>query len=138
LAGHREFVNGRIKNRLLTGRSQAYKQSVGALMFMGKAFCWSSLGQFFTINRNKSLRQTAQLISLWCFSFFSTGTMCAQAPSVLWTTNVGAQVFAVDELTNVYAGSNGVVIELNGSGAPIQTNVLSRKYAVGIESPFVD
>src|SRR6266853_386035 len=46
----------------------------------------------------------------------------AQAPDLLWTTNVGARVFAVDDQTNVYASTGGSVIELNGSGVPLQTN----------------
>jgi hypothetical protein len=49
----------------------------------------------------------------------------SQPPSLLWATNVGAQVFAVDNQTNVYAFTNGVVIKLNAAGVPVQTNVLN-------------
>ena len=48
----------------------------------------------------------------------------AQAPDLLWTRNVGAQVFAVDTQTNVYANSNGTIKVLDGTGVPLQTNTL--------------
>lgn len=48
-----------------------------------------------------------------------------QAPPLLWRTNIGASVIAIDNLTNVYASSNGTVIKLNGDGVPLQTNILS-------------
>ncbi len=51
---------------------------------------------------------------------------CAgQAPGLLWSTSVGAQVFAVDTQTNVYANAGGAVIELSGAGVPLKTNALS-------------
>ena len=34
----------------------------------------------------------------------------AQAPDLMWTTNVGARVFAVDNQTNVYANAGGSVM----------------------------
>src|SRR5258706_575197 len=46
----------------------------------------------------------------------------AQAPNLMWTTNIGARVFAVDDQTNVYANAGGSVIKLNGSGLSLQTN----------------
>ena len=46
----------------------------------------------------------------------------AQAPDLMWTTNVGARVFAVDDQTNVYASTGGSVIELNALGQALQTN----------------
>jgi hypothetical protein len=48
----------------------------------------------------------------------------AQAPSLLWTTNVGATVFAADANTNVYASRMGLVIRLNGNGVPLETNTI--------------
>ena len=48
----------------------------------------------------------------------------AQAPALLWSTNIGAKLFAVDGQTNVYATSRGKVIQLTGSGVPVQTNVI--------------
>lgn len=47
-----------------------------------------------------------------------------QAPSLLWSTNLGAQVFAVDEQTNVYVNAGGSVIQLNAAGVPLQTNAI--------------
>src|SRR5439155_1495846 len=46
----------------------------------------------------------------------------AQAPGLAWATNLGAQVFAVDGQTNVYANAGGTVFVLNGNGAVLQTN----------------
>jgi len=48
----------------------------------------------------------------------------AQAPALLWHTNVGANLFAVDEQTNLYANTGGTVIKLNGNGVPLQTNAI--------------
>lgn len=50
------------------------------------------------------------------------GTVHAQAPGLLWTTNVGGTVFAVDGQTNIYANANGTVITLSAEGQPFATN----------------
>lgn len=66
--------------------------------------------------------------SILCVAFMigaQTSRLHAQSPPLLWTTNIGARVFAVDEFTNVYANTNGTVIKLNSSGVPLQTNSLS-------------
>ena len=47
-----------------------------------------------------------------------------QAPAVLWSTNVGASVFAVDAQTNVYAFKVGSVLDINGSGVLISSNLV--------------
>lgn len=49
----------------------------------------------------------------------------AQAPAVLWRTNIGAQLFAVDDQTNLYANINGTVITLNSAGQRVATNFLN-------------
>src|SRR5690242_6860789 len=48
----------------------------------------------------------------------------AQAPGLLWSTNVGATLFAVAGQTNLYANRGGDVIVLNSSGVPQQTNTI--------------
>jgi hypothetical protein len=48
----------------------------------------------------------------------------AQAPAVLWSTNLNARVFAVDDQTNVYANVGGTVITINSAGVPVQTNAM--------------
>ena len=48
----------------------------------------------------------------------------AQAPGLLWTTNIGARVFALDSQTNVYANVGGTVIQLSATGVPLQTNAI--------------
>src|SRR5512146_2712046 len=66
-----------------------------------------------------------QLLLLLSLGFLSSAQhMWAQAPGLLWTTNVGARLFAVDEQTNVYANAGGTVIKLNASGVPLQTNAI--------------
>jgi hypothetical protein len=40
----------------------------------------------------------------------------AQAPGLLWSTNLGAKLFAVDALTNAYAYVGGSVIKVSGDG----------------------
>jgi len=46
----------------------------------------------------------------------------AQAPSLIWSANIGAQLFAADAQTNVYASAGDTVIKLNGVGVPFETN----------------
>ena len=65
------------------------------------------------------------------FVALSTQRLCAQAPGLLWTTNVGANVFAVDSQTNVYANANGTVITLNAGGQPFATNLVCPVPSVG-------
>jgi Chitobiase/beta-hexosaminidase C-terminal domain/Immunoglobulin domain/Divergent InlB B-repeat domain len=62
--------------------------------------------------------------ALLTFAFALPQIVRAQAPSLLWT-NSGGRVFAVDEQTNVYAGSGGIVTTLNRDGVPLETNTLS-------------
>ena len=47
-----------------------------------------------------------------------------QAPGLLWSTNVGATLFAVDANTNLYANVGGTIIKLNAAGVPLQTNAI--------------
>ncbi len=54
-----------------------------------------------------------------------TSPLFAQQPSLVWTTNIGALVFAADSQTNVYAQANTKVIKVSGDGVPLQTNSLS-------------
>src|SRR5438132_1343927 len=62
---------------------------------------------------------------------------CGQAPGLAWVTNLGAQVFAVDGQTNVYANAGGTVFVLNGNGLVLQTNGIcpipgiARRYSAG-------
>lgn len=53
-----------------------------------------------------------------------------QAPALLWTTNIGATLFAVDNQTNVYANVGTNVIKLSPSGDVIQTNSICPKPGV--------
>jgi hypothetical protein len=48
----------------------------------------------------------------------------AQPPALLWRTNIGANLFAVDQQTNIYANAGGTLIKLNGDGVPLQTNAI--------------
>lgn len=46
----------------------------------------------------------------------------AQSPGLLWSTNVGARLFALDAQTNAYAVSGTNVIVINLTGQIVQTN----------------
>jgi len=68
---------------------------------------------------------SAVLLLLGALSMCLVATRAqAQAPGLLWTTNIGARVFAVDTQTNVYANAGGTVITLSSAGAPFQTNTI--------------
>ncbi len=51
----------------------------------------------------------------------------AQAPALLWTTNVGALVFAVDGQTNVYASAANVVMKISPIGEVLQSISLTNR-----------
>src|SRR5437016_3830555 len=60
------------------------------------------------------------------FSMFGLALpLFGQAPSLLWTKNIGGRVFAADSQTNVYMQANTSVIKVSGDGIPLQTNSLS-------------
>src|SRR5688572_14377349 len=61
------------------------------------------------------------MVAAWSFVMVSERAQ-AQAPGVIWSTDIGAQLFAVDAQTNMYAYAGSTVIKLNGSGVPLQTN----------------
>jgi hypothetical protein len=46
----------------------------------------------------------------------------AAAPSLLWVTNLNAQIFDVDAVTNIYANNGGSVLVVNSSGRLLQSN----------------
>ncbi len=48
----------------------------------------------------------------------------AQTPPLLWSTNIGARVFAADSSSTVYATAGGAVIELTSAGAVQATNAM--------------
>jgi hypothetical protein len=73
-------------------------------------------------NHFKLCCRGVQLMALLCGGLFLAEVAHAQAPAILWTTNVGASVFAVDDQTNLYANVNGTVIKLDANGNPLQTN----------------
>jgi hypothetical protein len=55
------------------------------------------------------------------FIGFGALALHGQAPSLVWTTNIGAALFAIDAQANVYANSNGTVVQLDSSGALVAT-----------------
>ena len=46
----------------------------------------------------------------------------AQAPGLMWSANIGARLFAVDDEANSYANVGGSVIKLSPTGIPLETN----------------
>src|SRR5882672_5427811 len=72
-------------------------------------------------------RPRARLSRLCAVFLFYASLHCsllAQAPAVLWTTNIGAQVFGVDKQTNVYAFGDGKAFILDGAGKVQRTNTV--------------
>ncbi len=63
-------------------------------------------------------------VALVVLAALGTFTVRAQSPAILWSTNIGARVFAVDAQTNVYANVGGSVIKLSPEGVPLQTNAV--------------
>jgi hypothetical protein len=72
----------------------------------------------------RSIHQKYFTIVFVLCAVFSVRFAAAQTPGLLWTTNIGARLFAVDAQTNVYANSGGTVFILNSAGVPLQTNVI--------------
>ena len=52
----------------------------------------------------------------------SATRVSAQAPALLWSTNIGATLFAVDNQTNSYANVGTNIIKMNPAGVAISTN----------------
>ncbi len=71
-----------------------------------------------------SLFRNALLLGLALCFVGSATRVSAQAPVLLWSTNIGATLFAVDNQTNSYARVGGSVIVINPSGIPVSTNVI--------------
>ncbi len=72
-------------------------------------------------------------VALVVLAALGTFTVRAQSPAILWSTNIGARVFAVDAQTNVYANVGGSVIKLTrGRTAPDQRRLpVARPGAAG-------
>jgi hypothetical protein len=92
---------------------------------MGKLLSWNNLGHLSAVNRIKSLRRCMQFVAVG-FGLLSAQSMLAQAPPLLWRTNVGANFLAVDAQGNVYANTGSTIITLNSAGVPQATNVFNQ------------
>ncbi|MDB6112391.1 MAG: type sorting protein [Pedosphaera sp.] len=68
--------------------------------------------------------QPRMCLLLMLLTFFVGAPAWGQAPGFLWSTNLGARVFAIDSQTNAYASLNGNVIQINAAGVPVQTNAI--------------
>lgn len=92
---------------------------------------WCVLARRVLRTRVSSIGRTflQALPMLVLFVTLSERLACAQAPGLLWVTNVNARVFSVDSHTNVYADAGtagwGKVIKVDAAGAVIGTNSLS-------------
>lgn len=89
-----------------------------------KTYFKDSYAQFLSSIPPQLCFRAVQVLAMVGVALCLAHTAQAQAPGLLWTTNVGANVFAVDDQTNLYANANGVVIKLNGNGVPLQTNTI--------------
>ena len=73
----------------------------------------------------KSLHSSVKIAGLASALAVLTATgACAAAPGLLWTTNLGAQVFAVDGQTNVYANLGGAVLRFGAAGDLLSSNAI--------------
>ncbi|TAL01165.1 MAG: hypothetical protein EPO07_08735 [Verrucomicrobia bacterium] len=52
----------------------------------------------------------------------TTTLSLAQAPGLAWTTNIGAQAFAVDVQSNIFALHGGSVVRITAGGSVLETN----------------
>ena len=76
------------------------------------------------ISPNVFARVLTRGMLAWCLAALLSFSAFAQAPVLLWSTSVGATLFAVDTQTNSYAYVGGSVIVINPNGVPVSTNVI--------------
>ena len=76
------------------------------------------------ISPNVFARVLTRGMLAWCLAALLSFSAFAQAPVLLWSTNIGATLFAVDNQTNSYAYVAGKVIVINPNGVPVSTNVI--------------
>src|SRR5258708_3059555 len=74
--------------------------------------------------RTKTCPRGSRLCAVFLFYASLHFSVFAQAPPLLWTTNIGAQVFGVDSQTNVYAFGPGKIYILDRAGTVHQTNIV--------------
>lgn len=53
---------------------------------------------------------------------FAPSIIKAQINGLMWSTNFGTRVFAVDAQQNIYTHSGGTVVKISSAGVPLQTN----------------
>lgn len=76
-------------------------------------------------DRWRARRFLGSILTLFLLAAALPSTLAATSPpELLWTTSIGARLFAVDEATNVYANASGNVIKMTGAGVPFQTNAV--------------
>jgi hypothetical protein len=85
---------------------------------------WHHFSAGLRARRRQRVSSLAASTVLFVLAFYSASSarVQGQAPGLAWRVNVGAQVFAVDAQTNVYANAGGTVITLTGAGATLSTN----------------
>ena len=70
-------------------------------------------------------RCKAVAVSVWLV--FAAVLANAGAPSLQWTNNVGARVFAIDAQTNVFASASNAVLKINPAGSVVLTLLLTNR-----------
>src|SRR5438309_1733148 len=83
-----------------------------------------SAGTISSAHLKPPMRLRFPTVSLLLLAFLFPRWVQAQAPGLLWSTNLGATLFAVDAQTNAYANSGGTVFTINSAGVPISTNII--------------
>lgn len=72
---------------------------------------------------NSRLLSRRDLAGLVALTFLITASpVSGQAPGLLWSTNVGGTLFAVDAQANAYAYAGSNVIKISSTGQPLETN----------------
>ena len=86
---------------------------------------WMGLNNASNLNSRNSTVSAAKIAALlW---LVGQSAVFAQAPNLLWETNVAARVFAIDNQTNVYASASNLVIKLSPAGSVLQTLTLTNR-----------
>src|SRR6266446_5008875 len=74
--------------------------------------------------RTETCSRVSRLCAVLLFYASLHFSALAQAPPLLWTTNIGAQVFGVESQTNVYAFGPGKIFILDRTGTVQRTNIV--------------
>jgi hypothetical protein len=76
--------------------------------------------------------KTSVFATIGILALLLAGPAFGQAPALLWTTNIGATLFAVDADANAYANAGGAVIQLKSDGTILRTDSICPRSGIAI------